>query len=151
MEEEINEGKFIEFGEYKGNLYGTSAETVKSLIGDGFFCILTPHYQVHYKVMGNSSRTSPLTVVYFQALKMLRTPDVKPYIVFIKPPEFDALKETRNAAFARSTFDETNSRGFTVTPDDLANNISQREHDLSILIIFVGRRIPRNNQKLSKD
>lgn len=50
MEEEINEGKFIEFGEYKGNLYGTSAETVKSLINDGFFCILTPHYQVRYFV-----------------------------------------------------------------------------------------------------
>lgn len=46
MEEEINEGKFIEFGEYKGNLYGTSAETVKTLINSGFFCILTPHYQV---------------------------------------------------------------------------------------------------------
>lgn len=46
---------------------------------------------------------------------MLRTAEVKPYIVFIKPPEFSALKETRNAAFARSTFDETNSRGFTVS------------------------------------
>lgn len=92
MEEEIHEGKFIEFGEYKGNLYGTSAETVKSLINSSFFCILTPHYQ---------------------ALKMLRTPDVKPYIVFIKPPDFETLKETRNANHARSTFDETNSRGFT--------------------------------------
>lgn len=46
---------------------------------------------------------------------MLRTPDVKPYIVFIKPPEFESLKETRNSAHARSTFDETNSRGFTVS------------------------------------
>lgn len=46
MEEEINDGKFIEFGEYKGNLYGTSAETVKSLVNSGFFCVLTPHYQV---------------------------------------------------------------------------------------------------------
>lgn len=46
MEEEIQEGKFIEYGEYKGNLYGTSAETVKSLIDSAFFCILTPHYQV---------------------------------------------------------------------------------------------------------
>jgi guanylate kinase len=50
MEEEINEGKFIEFGEYKGNLYGTSAETVKSLINSGFFCILTPHYKVFYSI-----------------------------------------------------------------------------------------------------
>lgn len=46
---------------------------------------------------------------------MLRTSDVKPYVVFIKPPEFELLKETRNSAFAKSTFDESNSRGFTVS------------------------------------
>ncbi|XP_049786834.1 MAGUK p55 subfamily member 7 isoform X18 [Schistocerca gregaria] len=92
MEEDIEASKFIEFGEYKGNLYGTSAESVKSLVNAGYVCILNPHYQ---------------------ALKMLRTPQLKPYIIYIKPPTFDILKETRNAAYARSTFDETNSRGFT--------------------------------------
>ncbi|XP_046997323.1 MAGUK p55 subfamily member 7 isoform X3 [Schistocerca americana] len=92
MEEDIEASKFIEFGEYKGNLYGTSAESVKSLVNAGYVCILNPHYQ---------------------ALKMLRTPQLKPYIIYIKPPTFDVLKETRNAAYARSTFDETNSRGFT--------------------------------------
>jgi hypothetical protein len=40
---------------------------------------------------------------------------LKPYIIYIKPPPFDILKETRNAAYARSTFDENNSRGFTVS------------------------------------
>lgn len=109
MEEEISDGKFIEFGEYKGNLYGTSAETVKTLISEGSFCVLTPHYQ---------------------ALKMLRTSDVKPYVVFIKPPEFDALKETRNAAFARSTFDESNSRGFT---DEEFNEIIRSSRRIEFL------------------
>ncbi|XP_023726515.1 MAGUK p55 subfamily member 7 isoform X4 [Cryptotermes secundus] len=92
MEEEIEAGKFIEFGEYKGNLYGTSAESVKSLVNAGYVCILNPHYQ---------------------ALKMLRIPQLKPFLIYIKPPEFDILKETRNACYARSTFDENNSRGFT--------------------------------------
>jgi hypothetical protein len=46
---------------------------------------------------------------------MLRIPQLKPYIIYIKPPPFDILKETRNAAYARSTFDENNSRGFTVS------------------------------------
>lgn len=45
---------------------------------------------------------------------MLRTPQLKPFIIYIKPPKFELLKETRNKARARSTFDENNSRGFTV-------------------------------------
>ncbi|XP_016920482.1 MAGUK p55 subfamily member 7 isoform X4 [Apis cerana] len=92
MEEEIEAGKFIEYGEYKGNLYGTSSESVSSLINAGYVCLLNPHYQ---------------------ALKMLRTPQTKPYVIYIKPPRFEILKETRNDARARSTFDESNSRGFT--------------------------------------
>lgn len=46
---------------------------------------------------------------------MLRIPQLKPYIIYIKPPRFDILKETRNTCYARSTFDENNSRGFTVS------------------------------------
>lgn len=92
MEKDIAEGKFLEYGEYKGNFYGTSAESVQSLVDAGYICILNPHYQ---------------------ALRMVRTPQLKPYIIYIKPPDFEALKETRNSAFARSTFDENNSRGFT--------------------------------------
>ncbi|KAL1130571.1 hypothetical protein AAG570_011817 [Ranatra chinensis] len=92
MEEEIAAGKFLEYGEYKGNLYGTSTESVLSLINAGYVCILSPHYQ---------------------AIKMMRTPQIKPYIIYIKPPLFAKLKETRTAASAKSTFDETNARGFT--------------------------------------
>ncbi|XP_028128230.1 MAGUK p55 subfamily member 7 isoform X2 [Diabrotica virgifera virgifera] len=92
MEKDIEDGKFIEFGEYKGNLYGTSAESVKAIVNAGKVCILNPHYQ---------------------ALKMLRTPQLKPYIIYIKPPSLEILKDTRNACHARSTFDINNSRGFT--------------------------------------
>ncbi|XP_012246799.1 MAGUK p55 subfamily member 7 isoform X4 [Bombus impatiens] len=92
MEEYIEFGKLIEYGEYKGNLYGTSSESVSSLINAGYVCLLNSHYQ---------------------ALKMLRTPQTKPYVIYIKPPKFEILKETRNDVRARSTFDENNSRGFT--------------------------------------
>lgn len=51
---------------------------------------------------------------------MLRTPQLKPFIVFIKPPAFEFLKETRNSAHARSTFDENNSRGFTVSKIEMS-------------------------------
>ncbi|XP_029668365.1 MAGUK p55 subfamily member 7 isoform X5 [Formica exsecta] len=92
IEEDIDAGKFIEYGEYKGNLYGTSSESVSSLVNAGYVCLLNPHYQ---------------------ALKMLRTPQLRPYVIYVKPPTFEVLKETRNEARARSTFDESNSRGFT--------------------------------------
>ncbi|KAL5287357.1 MPP7 family protein [Megaselia abdita] len=92
MEADIAAGKFIEHGEYKGHLYGTSGESVKAIVNTGSVCILSPHYQ---------------------AIKALRTPQLKPYIVHIKPPSFEKLKESRTSARAKSTFDETNSRGFT--------------------------------------
>lgn len=92
MEADIAAGKFIEHGEYKGHLYGTSGESVKSIVNAGCVCVLSPHYQ---------------------ALKSLRTPQLKPYIVHIRPPTFEQLKQTRTKARAKSTFDETNSRGFT--------------------------------------
>lgn len=92
MEEDVTANKFIEYGEYKGNLYGTSSESVKSIITSGQVCILNPHYQ---------------------ALKMLRSAQIKPYIIYVKPPSLETLKETRNAVHARSTFDVDNARGFT--------------------------------------
>lgn len=92
MESDIAAGKFIEHGEYKGHLYGTAAESVKSIINAGCVCVIGPHYQ---------------------ALKSLRTAQLKPYIIHIRTPTFDELKKSRTKARARSTFDETNSRGFT--------------------------------------
>lgn len=110
MEENIEAGKFIEFGEYKGNLYGTSSESVTAIVNSGKVCILNPHYQ---------------------ALKMLRTPQLKPYIIYIKPPSLEILTETRNAFRARSTFDVNNSRGFTVS-------IFRRKGKCTSLIILLG-------------
>lgn len=93
MEADIATGKFIEHGEYKGHLYGTSAESVKSIINAGCVCIISPHYQ---------------------GLKALRTAQLKPYIIHIRPPPLDELKETRTTARAKSTFEETSSRAFSV-------------------------------------
>ena len=38
---------------------------------------------------------------------------INPVKIKIKPPSFEVLKETRHQSYARSTFDETNSRSFT--------------------------------------
>ncbi|GFV39152.1 MAGUK p55 subfamily member 2 [Trichonephila clavipes] len=90
MEQGIREGKFVEYGEYKGNLYGTSLDSVFTIVRSGRVCILNPHPQ---------------------ALKLLCTAELKPYVIFVKPPPFELLKETRNNA--QSSFDENYSRGFT--------------------------------------
>ncbi|XP_052895105.1 MAGUK p55 subfamily member 7 isoform X4 [Anopheles moucheti] len=92
MEADIAAGKFVEHGEYKGHLYGTAAESVKTIVNAGCVCVIGPHYQ---------------------ALKSLRTAQLKPYIVHIRPPAYEELKKSRTKARARSTFDENNSRGFT--------------------------------------
>lgn len=94
MEADIAAGKFIEHGEYKGHLYGTSGESIKSIVNAGCVCVLSPHYQ---------------------AIKALRTVQTKPFIIHIKPPEFDVLKKSRTESRAKSTFDESNARGFTVS------------------------------------
>ena len=46
IEEDINAGKMLKYGEYKGNLYGTSSESVQTLVSGGYICVLNPHYQV---------------------------------------------------------------------------------------------------------
>ncbi|XP_034478750.1 MAGUK p55 subfamily member 7 isoform X4 [Drosophila innubila] len=92
MDADIEAGKFVEHGEYKGHLYGTSAESVKSIVNAGCVCVLSPHYQ---------------------AIKTLRTAQLKPFLVHIKPPELEILKSTRTEARAKSTFDEANARSFT--------------------------------------
>lgn len=92
MEQWVGEGRFIEYGEYKGNLYGTTVDSVKAVVNQNRICILNPHPQ---------------------AIRMLRTPDIKPFVIYIKPPPFPALKETRQSGRIRSTFDSSYSRGFT--------------------------------------
>ncbi|XP_037068254.1 MAGUK p55 subfamily member 7-like isoform X1 [Pollicipes pollicipes] len=92
MEDGLARGRFVEFGEYRGNLYGTAQESILSIINSGQVCVLCPHYQ---------------------AIKMVRTSEMKPHMVFVKPPMYERLKETRASSYARSTFDQTSTRGFT--------------------------------------
>ncbi|XP_067687631.1 MAGUK p55 subfamily member 7-like isoform X2 [Haliotis asinina] len=84
---------FAEYGEYKGNLYGTSVESIKAIINMGKVCLVTPHTQ---------------------ALKFLRQADIKPFIIFIKPPSLEMLQATRGAMKARVTKDGDVTQPFTV-------------------------------------
>lgn len=39
-------GQLVEHGIYRGHMYGTPLEDIKSLISAGYVVIINPHYQV---------------------------------------------------------------------------------------------------------
>lgn len=40
MERQIRQHKFLEYGEYNGNLYGTSLDSIRNVINEGKMCVL---------------------------------------------------------------------------------------------------------------
>ncbi|XP_070409123.1 MAGUK p55 subfamily member 7 isoform X2 [Nothobranchius furzeri] len=93
FETDIHNSKFIEYGEYKGNYYGTSLDSVRSVLSKNKVCLLDvqPH-----------------------TIKHLRTAEMKPFVVFVKPPTIDRLRETRKSAKIISSKDDKGSaKSFT--------------------------------------
>ncbi|KAF4093170.1 hypothetical protein AMELA_G00029060 [Ameiurus melas] len=76
MEADIKAGRYLEHGEYDGNLYGTKIDSIHEVAEAGRLCILDVHPQ---------------------ALKILRTSEFLPYVVFIDAPEFEVLKSMNRA------------------------------------------------------
>ena len=48
MEADISAGKYIEHGEYRGNLYGTSVDGIRDFAQAGYQPVISPHYQVRW-------------------------------------------------------------------------------------------------------
>uniref|UniRef100_A0A8C9ZS59 MAGUK p55 scaffold protein 2b n=1 Tax=Sander lucioperca TaxID=283035 RepID=A0A8C9ZS59_SANLU len=77
MDCDIKNGRFLEHGEYDGNLYGTKINSIHEVIETGKICILD---------------------VNPQALKVLRTSEFLPYVVFIEATDFEVLKAMNKSA-----------------------------------------------------
>uniref|UniRef100_A0AAR2JSN9 Membrane protein, palmitoylated 2b (MAGUK p55 subfamily member 2) n=1 Tax=Pygocentrus nattereri TaxID=42514 RepID=A0AAR2JSN9_PYGNA len=77
MEADIKNGRFLEHGEYDSNLYGTKINSIHEVVDLGKVCILD---------------------VNPQALKVLRTSEFLPYVVFIEAPDFEVLKDMNRSA-----------------------------------------------------
>ncbi|MBN3311718.1 MPP7 protein, partial [Atractosteus spatula] len=93
FETDIQNNRFIEHGEYKGNYYGTSLDAIRSVLSKNKVCLLDvqPH-----------------------TIKHLRTSEFKPYVIFIKPPPIERLRETRqNAKVISSKDDKGSAKSFT--------------------------------------
>ena len=59
-----------------------------------------------------------LCFVFLQTLKHLRTSEFKPFVVFVKPPAVDRLRETRKGARVISGKDDKGSaKPFTVSEE----------------------------------
>ncbi|XP_064389900.1 protein PALS2-like [Halichondria panicea] len=77
MRREIMAHKFIEFGKYQQHLYGIKSESVVDIINTGKMCILDVHPQ---------------------ALKLLRTPQFRPLVVFVKAANAEGVKKLHSSA-----------------------------------------------------
>uniref|UniRef100_A0AAQ5XCL0 Membrane protein, palmitoylated 6a (MAGUK p55 subfamily member 6) n=1 Tax=Amphiprion ocellaris TaxID=80972 RepID=A0AAQ5XCL0_AMPOC len=76
MEKDIKESRYLEHGEYDGNLYGTKIDSIHEVVHAGRTCILD---------------------VNPQALKVLKTAEFMPFVVFIAAPELDTLRAMHKA------------------------------------------------------
>ncbi|CAG9856278.1 unnamed protein product [Phyllotreta striolata] len=74
FEADILSRKFVEHGEYEKSYYGTSLDAIRSVVTSGKICVLNLHPQ---------------------SLKILRTSDLKPYVVFVAPPSLEKLRQKK--------------------------------------------------------
>merc|ERR1719431_544312 len=71
FEQDILARKFVEHGEYEKAYYGTSLEAIRSVVNLEKICVLNLHPQ---------------------SLKILKSSDLMPYVVFVAPPSLEKLK-----------------------------------------------------------
>ncbi|XP_075949838.1 MAGUK p55 subfamily member 3-like [Anarhichas minor] len=86
---DIQSGKFIEYGEYKDNLYGTSLDSIHGILDQNKVCLVD---------------------VQPEALKTLRTLEFKPYVIFVRPRIDDSKRKSVGSSSSLSS---------VLTEDDL--------------------------------
>ncbi|KAG7262431.1 hypothetical protein CRUP_001874 [Coryphaenoides rupestris] len=73
----VSQRKFMEYGVYRGHYYGTSLDSVLEVLAGGKVCLVDVH---------------PSTV------RGVYTAELRPYVVFVKPPRVEELRLTRRRA-----------------------------------------------------
>uniref|UniRef100_A0A8I5N3C6 MAGUK p55 subfamily member 4 n=1 Tax=Papio anubis TaxID=9555 RepID=A0A8I5N3C6_PAPAN len=69
--------RMLEYGEYKGHLYGTSMDAVQTVLDERKICVMD---------------LEP------QDIQVVRTHELKPYVIFIKPSNMRCMKQSRKNA-----------------------------------------------------
>ncbi|KAJ3584295.1 hypothetical protein NHX12_014791 [Muraenolepis orangiensis] len=73
----VNNNRFLEHGDYQGSRYGTSLQAVREVLNAGKICLVD---------------TEP------NAVQAVRSPELKAFVVLVKPPSSERLRETRRDA-----------------------------------------------------
>uniref|UniRef100_A0A1A8MVL8 Membrane protein, palmitoylated 4 (MAGUK p55 subfamily member 4) n=1 Tax=Nothobranchius pienaari TaxID=704102 RepID=A0A1A8MVL8_9TELE len=79
----IYNNRFLEYGEYKGSLYGTSVDAVKEVLNNGKICVIDVEPNV---------------------LQSLRTHELKAFIIYVKPPSLECLRTTRQESYITTNY-----------------------------------------------
>ncbi|KAI4807987.1 hypothetical protein KUCAC02_027751 [Chaenocephalus aceratus] len=82
FEADIQSGKFIEYGDYKDNLYGTSLESINRNLDQNKVCLVD---------------------VQPEALKTLRTAEFKPYVIYVTPRIHHSIRKTHGSCSSLSS------------------------------------------------
>ncbi|XP_072235615.1 MAGUK p55 subfamily member 4 [Leuresthes tenuis] len=70
----VYNNRFLEYGEYKGNLYGTSIESARDVLNSGKICVID---------------------IEPNAIQAVRTHELRGYVIYVKPPPLERLRQTR--------------------------------------------------------
>ncbi|KAM9828659.1 MAGUK p55 subfamily member 4 isoform 1-T2 [Syngnathus typhle] len=79
----VHKSRFLEYGEYKGHLYGTSREAVRDVLNNGKICVID---------------------IEANAIQAVRTHDLRAYIIYVKPPPLEQLRETRKDSYITTDY-----------------------------------------------
>ncbi|XP_056143922.1 MAGUK p55 subfamily member 2a [Lampris incognitus] len=90
MEADIKNGRYLEHGEYDGNLYGTKIDSIHEVVEAGRICILDANPQ---------------------SLKLLRTSEFLPFVVFLQAPDFEVLRVMNHSAVEADVVTKTLTDG----------------------------------------
>ncbi|CAL8308674.1 unnamed protein product [Merluccius merluccius] len=79
----VYNNRFLEYGDYKGSLYGTSIQAVKAVLSAGKICVID---------------------IEPNAIQAVRTHELKAYVIYVKPPPAERLRETRQDALITTNY-----------------------------------------------
>ncbi|XP_017780546.1 PREDICTED: MAGUK p55 subfamily member 6 isoform X2 [Nicrophorus vespilloides] len=112
MEEEIRKHKFLEYGEYNGNMYGTHLDTMREIIKQGKMCVLDCS-PASLKILHNST-------------------EFLPYVIFVASPGMEHLKTLYDVGKSNSNLRHS-SRNLTFDRQSSIRFSSRRARTLESL------------------